>query len=137
MLERVSEDIKEAMKAKDKLRLDALRMLKSAFIENNTSPKPRADVDVAIAHVKKLKDALESFPVGSPDAEKLKLEIEILAPYVPQAMSKADFEALVRNFLQANEGADFGKVMKAITPEIKGRFDGKEASQIVKTMVGN
>jgi uncharacterized protein YqeY len=136
MQERVSEDIKEAMKAKDKVRLDALRMLKSAFIENNTSPKPKADLEVAIAHVKKLKDALVSFPAGSPDAEKLKQEIEILAPYVPQAMSRDEFESLVRNFIQANEGADFGKVMKAVTPEIKGRFDGKEASQIVKTLLG-
>lgn len=136
MMERVSEDIKAAMKAKDKDRLDTLRMLKSAFIENNTSPKPRPDVEVAIAYVKKLKDALETYPAASPEAEKIKREIEFLTPYVPQALTKQEFEEMVRSFLQNNPGADFGSVMKAISPEIKGRFDGREASQIVKTMLG-
>lgn len=136
MLERVTEDIKAAMKAKDKGRLDALRLLKSAFIENNTSAKPKADTEVAIAHVKKLKDSMEQFPAGSDEVAKIKNEIEYLAAYVPQPLSKEDFESLVKEFLGSNPDADFGTVMKAITPQIKGRFDGREASQIVKTIVG-
>lgn len=136
MLEQVTEDIKAAMKAKDKGRLDALRMLKSAFIENNTSAKPKSDAEVAIAHVKKLKDSIEAYPAGSQEAAKIQSEIEYLAAYVPQPLSKGDFENMVRNFIQNNPGADFGAVMKAVSPEIKGRFDGREASQIVKTMVG-
>jgi uncharacterized protein YqeY len=136
MLERVTEDIKAAMKAKDKGRLDALRLLKSAFIENNTSAKPKADAEVAIAHVKKLKDSMEQFPAGSEEVAKIKSEIEYLAAYVPQPLSKEDFESMVKEFVNSNPGADFGTVMKAITPQIKGRFDGREASQIVKTIVG-
>ncbi len=136
MIERVSEDIKAAMKAKDKSRLDALRMLKSAFIENNTSAKPKPELEVAIAHVKKLKDSLESYPAGSAEVAKIKSEIEMLAAYVPQPLSKEDFEGMVRTFIQNNEAADFASVMKAISPEIKGRFDGREASQIVKSMLG-
>jgi uncharacterized protein YqeY len=136
MLERVTEDIKAAMKAKDKGRLDALRLLKSAFIENNTSAKPKADAEVAIAHVKKLKDSMEQFPAGSDEVAKIKNEIEYLASYVPQPLSKEDFETMVKEFVSSNPGADFGTVMKAITPQIKGRFDGREASQIVKTIVG-
>jgi uncharacterized protein YqeY len=136
MLEQVTEDIKAAMKAKDKSRLDALRMLKSAFIENNTSAKPKSDAEVAIAHVKKLKDSLEAYPAGSPEQEKIRGEIEYLASYVPQPLSKDEFETMVRKFIQDNPGADFGTVMKSVSPEIKGRFDGREASQIVKTIVG-
>lgn len=136
MIDRVSEDIKNAMKAKDKGRLDALRMLKSAFIENNTSAKPKPDVEVAIAHVKKIKDSLESFPPGSEEVTKLKNEIEYLSAYLPQPLSKEEFEQMVKTFIQNNEGTDFGAVMKAISPEIKGRFDGREASQIVKTLLG-
>lgn len=136
MLERVTEDIKAAMKAKDKGRLDALRMLKSAFIENNTSVKPKSDAEVAIAHVKKLKDSMEQFPAGSEEVARLKNEIEYLVAYVPQPLSKEDFESMVKEFVSSNPGADFGTVMKAITPQIKGRFDGREASQIVKTIVG-
>lgn len=135
MIERVTEDIKAAMKAKDNARLNALRMLKSAFIENNTSAKPRPDAEVAIAHVKKLKDSIESYPAGSEEVTKIKNEIDYLAAYVPQPLSKEDFEKMVRDFLSSNPGADFAKVMKAISPEIKGRFDGREASQIVKTLV--
>jgi uncharacterized protein len=134
MLERVTEDIKNAMKAKDTARLNALRMLKSAFIENNTSAKPKADVEVAIAHVKKLKDSIESYPPESAEVGKIKAEIEFLAPYLPQPMTRGEFEQKVRDFIQQNPEADFGAVMKAITPEIKGRFDGKEASQIVKAL---
>ncbi len=136
MIERVSEDIKAAMKAKDKSRLDALRLLKSAFIENNTSAKPKADAEVAIAHVKKLKDSLESYPAGSDEVAKIKNEIEMLAAYVPVALSREEFESMVRAFIQNNAGADFASVMKAVSPEIKGRFDGREASQIVKSMFG-
>lgn len=136
MLERVTEDIKAAMKAKDKGRLDALRLLKSAFIENNTSAKPKSDAEVAIAHVKKLKDSIEQFPAGSDEVARIKSEIEYLAAYVPQPLSKDEFESMVKDFVSSNPGADFGAVMKAITPQIKGRFDGREASQIVKTIVG-
>jgi uncharacterized protein YqeY len=136
MLERVTEDIKAAMKAKDKVRLDALRMLKSAFIENNTSAKPKSDAEVAIAHVKKLKDSMEAYPAGSEEITKIQNEIGFLSAYVPQPLSKDEFEGMVRGFLQNNPGADFGAVMKAVSPEIKGRFDGREASQIVKTIVG-
>jgi uncharacterized protein YqeY len=136
MIERVTEDIKAAMKAKDKARLDALRMLKSSFIENNTSAKPKSDAEVAIAHVKKLKDSMETYPAGSEEVAKIKNEIEFLSAYVPQPLSKEDFEKMVRDFMSSNPGADFAMVMKAISPEIKGRFDGREASQIVKTLVG-
>lgn len=136
MIERVTEDIKAAMKAKDKARLDALRMLKSSFIENNTSAKPKSDAEVAIAHVKKLKDSMETYPAGSEEVAKIKNEIEFLSSYVPQPLSKEDFEKMVRDFMSSHPGADFAMVMKAISPEIKGRFDGREASQIVKTLVG-
>jgi uncharacterized protein YqeY len=135
MMERVSEEIKEAMKAKDKARLDALRLLKSALIENNTSSKPKPDIEVAIGHVKKLKDSLESFPAGSPELAKINAEIAYLAVYVPTPMSKEQLESLVRDFLSHNPAADFGQVMKAISPEIKGRFDGRAATDIIKAIL--
>jgi uncharacterized protein YqeY len=135
MMNRVSEEIKEAMKSKDKARLDALRMLKSALIENNTSSKPKPEAEVAIAHVKKLKDSLESFPKGSPEIDKINAEINCLSAYLPQPMSKEQLEKLVRDFLSNNAAADFGQVMKAIAPEIKGRFDGREATDIIKSIL--
>jgi uncharacterized protein YqeY len=85
MLEQMIEDIKAAMKAKDNSRLDALRMLKSAFIENNTSAKPKSDAEVAIAHVKK-PNSMEAYPAGSQEVVRIQSEIEYLAAYVPQPL---------------------------------------------------
>lgn len=137
MMDRVSEEIKEAMKSKDKARLDALRMLKSALIENSTSAKPKPEVEVAIAHVKKLKDSLESFPAGSPEVAKIQAEISCLAGYLPQPMTKDQLEKLVRDYLSGNPAADFGTVMKVVAPEIKGRFDGREATDIIKSILAS
>lgn len=136
MFEKINDDIKTAMKAREKERLDALRMLKSAFIENKTAKKPKAEADVAIAHVKKLKDSLESYPDGSPEAQKILSEIDHLSEYVPKAMSKDDVENLVKSVIAENSEANFGVIMKAISPQIKGRFDGRLASEIVKTLLG-
>lgn len=132
MLDKINSDIKAAMKAKEKEKLDALRMLKSSFIENNTSKKPKDLGDVAIAHVKKLRDSLESYPASSLESEKIKQEIQYLAEYVPQPMTKDEVMSLVNNILAQQEGANFGAVMKELSPQIKGKFDGKEASQIVR-----
>lgn len=137
MMNRVSEEIKEAMKSKDKARLDALRMLKSALIENNTSAKPKAEAEVAIAHVKKLKDSLESFPAGSPEVAKIQAEISCLSAYLPQPMSKEQLEKLVRDLISSNPDADFGQIMKSVAPEIKGRFDGREATDIIKSLLAS
>jgi len=136
MLDRLNSDIKNAMKEKNKIRLEALRMLKSTFLENNTSKSPKEDKDVAIAHVKKLKDSLQSYPAGSSEIDKIKAEIDYLVDYVPQPMSKEQVEALITNFLKENEGANFGMVMKHVSPLIKGKFDGREASELVKSMMG-
>jgi uncharacterized protein YqeY len=137
MLDRINEDIKTAMKTKDKPRLEAVRMLKSSLLENKTSKKPRPEDDVAIAHVKKIKDSIQSYPKDSPEIQKLTKEIGFLVSYVPQPMAKGDVESLISAFLNDNKGANFGMVMKEISPKIKGRFDGREASQIVKTLMEN
>ena len=136
MIERVNEDIKSAMKAKEKGRLDALRMLKSSLMENKTSKKPKDEADVCISHVKKLKDAMESFPKGSEEILKLQAEVDHLKDYVPSPLTKDDVTKLVEDFVKGNEGANFGAVMKFISPKIKGRFDGREASELVKSVLG-
>ena len=77
MFEQVSSDIKDAMKAKDKPKLDALRMLKSRLIENKTAKKPKAELDVVIQYCKQLKDSLTEFPEGSEQAEKVNLALKM------------------------------------------------------------
>jgi len=129
--ERVTNDIKEAMKAKDAAKLGALRMLKAAFIHNNTSPKPIDDLSVTVSHVKKLQDSLVNFPEGSSQRAETEAEINALKDYMPSAMTEPEVVALI-NQIKAAGAKDMGALMKELQPQIKGRFDGKRASDLVK-----
>jgi uncharacterized protein len=133
MLEQqINEDIKKAMKEGAKGKLDALRLLKSALIENKVAVKPRPEMDVLVAHYKKIKDSIESFPPGHAQVEKLKQEMLFLDAYMPQAMTEGEVQKIIAEILQQNPGANMGAVMKELSPQIKGRFDGKLANQLVQ-----
>ena len=88
MMDRVNNDIKEAMKAKQQERLDALRMLKAEYIKNNTAAKPTDELSVTVAHTKRLSDSLEMYAAGSDAHNKILKELEVLKDYLPQAMSE-------------------------------------------------
>ncbi len=132
MLERLNADIKEAMKAKDKERLDAVRYLKSMLMENNTSKSPKPEMDVVIAHVKKLKDSIQAFPEGNPIREKTIKEVELLSVYMPEQMDEAQVKKLIQDIIKSHDAPNMGTVMKELTPQIKGKFDGKLANQFVR-----
>ena len=129
--EQVTNDIKEAMKAKDNARLGALRMLKAAFIHNNTSVKPLDDMSVAISHVKKLSDSLEMFPAGSEQRIQTEAEIAALKGYLPASMDESEVVKIIAD-IKSRGAKDMGAIMKELQPQIKGRFDGKRASDLVK-----
>jgi len=135
MLDQISQDIKEAMKAKDAGRLGTLRMLKSRLLENKTSGKPRPELDVVIGYHKMLKDSLATFPEASEQQSKVRQEMEYLVPYLPKQLEEADVKKMIEAILSADSGANFGQIMKALSPQIKGQFDGKVASQLVKGML--
>lgn len=130
--EQISKDIIVAMKSKEKEKLEALRYLKSLFIQNNTAVKPTDDQSVMIGHVKKLQESLIHFPEGSDLKTKTQKEIEIISTYMPKALSQSEVEQIIKD-IKAKLGApSMGEVMKELTPQIKGRFDGKLASDLVK-----
>ena len=128
----VNKEITQAMKDKNKERLEALRFLKSLFIHNNTSGKPTDDMSVVVAHVKKLNDSLTSYPVGSEHALKIQNELVVMSEFLPKQLSEKEVQELISEFKKANPAAPFGDVMKFLTPQIKGRFDGKRASELAK-----
>lgn len=132
--ETVNENIKLAMKAKDKNKLNALRYLKKLFIENDTSKKPINEMDIVIGHVKKLKDSLEMYPKESEQYENLLAEIDVLNEYMPKQMSEDEVKSLIKEIVN-NTGNQFGLVMKELSPKIKGKFDGKKATQLVKDII--
>jgi len=139
--ERVSQEIKAAMLAKNADRLGALRLLKSALgyaqIERKTDLLPDADV-VAIVQkeVKKRRDSVEQFEKGGrPElALKEKQEITVLETYLPKALSADELEAMVRAAileLGASTKKDMGPVIKAVQARAAGRADGKTISSLV------
>lgn len=137
MYDRVCEDLKDAMKKKEKDRLETLRMLKSKLLENKTAKNPIADEQaVVIAYAKQLKDSQLMYPEGSEQRAKIDMELGLLSPYLPVQMSEGDVKKLALEIIQTNAGANFGVVMKHLTPQIKGKFDGKLASDIVKGLLG-
>ncbi len=132
MMEKITEDIKKAMFAKDKDRLDALRYLKAMFIENKTSKAPQPEMDVLIKHVKKLRDSLENFPEGNELRIKTEKEIAALTEYLPKQLSEAEVKTFITEIIAKTPGINAGLVMKELSPKIKGQFDSKLANELVK-----
>jgi uncharacterized protein YqeY len=141
--DRIDADIKEAMKAKQAMRLGVLRMLKSS-LENAAIELGGAEVhlDEAAAQAvlrkeaKKRQDSIEGFQNGGrPElAEKEREELAFLAAYLPQPLSPAELEALVGEAiaeLGATSKAAMGQVMKLATEKAAGRVDGRSLSAAV------
>ncbi len=132
MFELITDDIKKAMLAKDKERLDALRYFKSMLIENKTSKSPIAEMDVLIKHVKKLKDSLENFPEENEIRKKTEREIAVLSEYMPKQLSTEEVIAFIQEIIISHPGINAGLIMKELSPKIKGQFDSKLANELVK-----
>ena len=139
--ERLSQEIKSAMLAKDADKLSTLRLLKSALgyvqIERKTETLPDADfVSLVQKEVKKRRDAIEQYEKGGrPElAAKEKSEIPVLETFLPKALSPEELEQLVKATI-AETGAtskkDMGPVIKAVQAKAAGRADGKTISGLV------
>lgn len=134
LMDQVNNDIKEAMKAKQQERLDALRMLKAEYIKNNTAPKPTDELSVTVAHAKRLSDSLEMYQAGTDAHNKILKELDVIKAYLPAAMTEEEVVKLIQD-IKAKGAKDMGSIMKELQPQIKGRFDGKRASDLVKASV--
>ncbi len=139
--ERLSQDIKAAMLAKDADKLSTLRLLKSVIgyvqIERKTENLSDADfVGVVQKEVKKRRDAIEQYEKGGrPElAAKEKNEITVLETFLPKALSPEELEQLVKATIQevgATSKKEMGPVIKAVQAKAAGRADGKTISGLV------
>lgn len=144
LLDKLDEDLKKAMKASDRLRLSALRLVKAA-VKNQQIEKrqPLSDEDifsVISTLAKQRKESIEQFSkAGREDmAEQERQELQILQSYMPQQLSDEAVEALILQAIQeasASSEADMGRVMKILMPRIKGVADGKQVSSRVKELL--
>lgn len=149
LTEKIDQDLKDAMRAKDVAKLSALRMLKSsvkyAAIEKGPGADaglPDADVMAVIRkRIKQCQDAIEGFVKGgrAEQADLEKAEIAILEAYLPAALSPEDLAALVRDAIAATGAsgkAQMGAVMKAVMTAAAGRADGKSVNAEVLKQLG-
>ena len=129
LMERVNNDIKEAMKARQQDRLDALRMLKAEYIKNNTAAKPTDELSVTISHAKRLMDSIEMYQAGTEAHDKILKEYAVLKEYLPQEITEAEVVQMI-NDIKAKGAKDMGAVMKELQPLIKGMHQSAGRAQI-------
>jgi hypothetical protein len=143
--DRITEDMKAAMRAKETARLSALRMLLAALKQREVDERiTLSDADVVAAVEKMLKqrrDSIAQFEAaGRQDlADAEKFEVTVLESYMPQALTEAELDAAVAKAIAeagAKGPADMGKVMGLLKPAIAGRADMGKASALVKRKLG-
>ena len=142
--ERITQDLKTAMKDQDKLRLATLRLASSA-ITYMEKEKMRDLTDeellaVVVREVKKRREAIVEYSkAGRTDlADKEQAEANVLAAYMPEQMSDDEVEALVKEVIAATGASgpgDIGKVMGAVIPRTKGRADGKKINEVARGLL--
>jgi hypothetical protein len=139
--ERLNEDMKQAMKDKDKFRLSVIRMLRSSIknveIDQRRPLEDSEVLDILQREVKQRKDSLQEFKKAGRDdlVESVQAEIAIINEYLPKQLTEEEIKAVVQQTIQevgASSKADMGKVMGALMPKVKGRADGRLVNQIVQ-----
>ena len=147
LFDQISNDIKEAMKAKDKVALETLRNIKKYFLEAKTAPGANDTLtdDAALKIMQKLsKQGKDSAAIytqqGRADLADAELaQVAVIEKYLPKQMSNEELEAALKEII-ANVGAtgpqDMGKVMGAATKALAGKAEGRVISAKVKELLG-
>jgi uncharacterized protein YqeY len=139
--ERLMEEMKQAMRSNDRLRLSTIRMIRSA-VKNKEIEQRSQLTDDGITRViqgmlRKGEESVEQFRVGGRKdlVEKEEKEIEILKSFLPQPISREEILKVIDQSIeetQASSSRDIGKVMKSVMPKLGGKADGKVINQLVK-----
>ncbi|CEH29639.1 hypothetical protein AM501_22470 [Aneurinibacillus migulanus] len=141
LVDRLTDDMKQAMKDKDKLKLSVIRMVKSSVKnEEINQGKELSDDEVLTVLTRELKqrrDSLQEFEKAGRDdlASSARDEINVLMEYMPEQLSEEEIRALVSEIIQqtgASSKKDMGKVMGALMPKVKGRADGALVNKVVQ-----
>ena len=139
--ERLQEDWKQALKARDKFKAETLSTARSAvLLVEKTEVVQLEDervIEILSREVKQRRESMLEFEKGNRQdlVDKVNAEIQILLSYLPQQLSEDEILEIIREAaieVGANNMKDMGKVMSAVRPKIVGRADGKLVSQMVK-----
>jgi len=144
--ERLMADMKQAMRDKDVLRRDVIRMaraaIKNAEIEKQAPLDDQEVIAVITKEVKKRRESIEMFAKGGRDdlVAQEEAEIGVLDDYLPEMMSEQEIEAVVGAIISemgASAAAQFGPVMGKTMAKLRGQADGKLVNQVVKRLLGS
>ena len=142
MVEKLKQDMIEAMKAKDKDRLTTIRMIKGDLDKEHIDKKREINdellIEVVTRGIKQRKDSISEFEKGNRSdlIEKTQSEIDILQNYLPEQLSEDEVITIIDeaiSLIHPGGVRDMGKVMKEVTPKLKGRADMKQVSEIIKS----
>ncbi len=143
--DRISDDIKTAMKARDKLRLETVRSIKKVILEKESLVRPSGqdeltadqELEVLTQLAKQRKDSVEQYQNAGREelAAQEAQELAIIEEYLPQQLSDAEVEAVIDDLIAQTGAAspkDMGKVMGPAMQQLKGRADGGKVQALVK-----
>lgn len=142
MVEKLKQDMIDAMKCKDKEKLMVIRMVKASMDQEHIDRKRELNdellIDVVNKQIKMRKDSITEFEKGNRVdlMEKTQSEIDILMNYLPEQLSDEEVTGIIEAaFLevQPTDAKDMGKIMKVVTPQLKGKADMKKVSEIIKS----
>ena len=143
--DRINEDMKAAMKARESDKLGAIRLLTSALKQKEVDERIEITDDIVLAIVEKMlkprKDSIEQFTAGNRMdlVAKEQFEVGILQAYMPAQMSDAELAKVLDEVITetgATSAKDMGKVMNALRPRVAGRADMGKLSGVVKARLG-
>ncbi len=145
LIDRLNQDLKLAMRARDPVRLNVIRGVKAAIIEAETR-RERTTVEdsdvlgIISREVKERREVLGEFERAGRDdlVQKAQQEIQVLSEYLPQPLSSEELSELIQQAIAetgASGTAGIGRVMGWLAPKIRGRADGSAVSQRVKELL--
>jgi uncharacterized protein YqeY len=142
LLEQLNQDMKQAMKNKEKDKLIVIRMVKAALQNEaiklgKNELSEEEDLTVLSRELKQRKDSLQEFKNADrlDLVEKTQAEIDILVDYMPEQLSEEEVSEIVKQTISevnASSKADMGKVMGALMPKVKGKADGSLVNKLVQ-----
>ena len=143
--EKLNNDLKTAMRARDEVRMLVLRSLLSAMNYAEIAKQKKLDdsgvIEVISREIKQRRESIEAYEKGNrPDlVGKEKAEMAVLQEYMPAQMGRDEITALVQKVIEevgAKAAGDKGKVMQKLMPQVKGKADGGEVNSIVTELLG-
>ena len=143
--EKINDDMKAAMKARETEKLGAIRLLTAALKQKEVDERIEITDGIVLAIIEKMlkqrKDSIAQFTTGNrlDLAAKEEFEVGILSAYMPQQLSEADVAEILNGVINetgATSAKDMGKVMNALRPKVAGRADMGKLSAMVKARLG-